>query len=56
MRTTTLRIGCRMLIGLAGSSLCAFFLSAQNSPDDRQMTDPKSVVSASSSGEIVADS
>ena len=47
MRTTTLRIGCRMLIGLAGISLCAFFLSAQNSPDDRQMTDPKSVVSSS---------
>ena len=47
MRTTALRIGCRMLIGLAGISLCAGFLSAQNSPDDRQMTDPKSVVSAS---------
>ena len=36
-----------MLIGLAGISLCAGFLLAQNSPDDRQMTDPKSVISAS---------
>jgi dipeptidyl aminopeptidase/acylaminoacyl peptidase len=48
MRTTTLtRIGCPMLIGLAGISLSAGSLSAQNSPDARQMTDPKSVVSAS---------
>ena len=49
MRTTTLTgIGRRMLIGLAGISLYAGFLSAQNSPDNRQITDPKSVVSASS--------
>src|SRR5579872_1091412 len=51
MRTITLpRIGCRMLIGLAGISVCAGFLWAQNSPDDRRMTDPKSVVSASNAG------
>src|SRR5882762_4543936 len=49
MRTTTLTgIGRRMLIGLAGVSLYAGFLSAQNSPDNRQITDAKSVVSASS--------
>jgi len=48
MQTITLpRIGCRMLIVLAVISLCAGSLSAQNSPDDRQMSDPKSVVSAS---------
>jgi dipeptidyl aminopeptidase/acylaminoacyl peptidase len=36
-----------MLIGLAGISLSAGLLPAQSSPEDRQITDPKSVVSAS---------
>src|ERR1700733_14899481 len=36
-----------MLVDLAAISLGAGSLSAQNSPDDRQMSDPKSVVSAS---------
>src|ERR1700732_779381 len=48
MQTITLsKIGRRMLIGVAGISLCAGFLVAQPSPDDRQITDPKSVISAS---------
>jgi len=51
MRTThTHRIGRRMLSSFAGISFIRSFLSAQNSPDNRQITDPKSVVSASERG------
>ena len=41
------QISCRILIGLCSLALTAGTAPAENSPDDRQITDPKSIMSPS---------